>query len=143
MLALRMTAALLAVAGWLAVLQGLRSTPRPFDSRDPATDFDAGARLGANVDVYGPSILLTLFFLVILVSFRPRPHFGASLVVSLTTMAFAAWVASRGYLTYHLPELSAHLLVSVALAVTGASIAAIAWAESGSKHPEPVVQHAE
>ena len=55
-----------------------------------------------------------------------NPRSAAPLVVSLAVLGFAVWVLTQGYLLDYLPTLAAHLWICIALATTGAAVAAIA-----------------
>jgi hypothetical protein len=116
-------AVVLATASWGLLLRGLWFAPV---SADPLVDLEGGGSFAAGFSVYLPALALTLGFLVVLVAGARNPRSAAPLVVTVAITAFAAWVLTQGYLLAYKPTLDFHLWLSIALAVTGAGVAAVA-----------------
>jgi hypothetical protein len=119
----QVTAILLTVTSWAAVLAGLWLAP---PSSDQTVDLEGGGGFAAGLDVYLPALALTLVFLVVLVACARKPRSAGPLLVSLAVVGFAAWVLQQDYLLAYLPSLAFVLWIAIAIAVTGALVAAIA-----------------
>ena len=118
-----MWAIVLATAAWSLLLRGLWFAPV---SPDPLVDLEGGGDFAAGFGVYLPALGLTLFFLVALIVGAFNPGSAAPLVVTVAITCFAGWVLAQDYLLDYKPSLAFHLWLSIALATTGAGVAAIA-----------------
>ena len=116
-------AIVLATAAWSVLLRGLWFAP---PSSDQTVDLEGGSGFAASFSVYVPALGLTLFFLVALIVGAFNPRSAAPLVVTVTMAGFAGWVLAQDYLLDYKPSLAFHLWLSIALATTGAGVAAIA-----------------
>jgi len=116
-------AIVLATAAWSLLLRGLWFAPV---SPDPVVDLEGGGGFAAGLGVYLPAFGLTLLFLVALIVGAFNPRSAVPLVVTVTMAGFAGWVLAQDYLLDYKPSLAFHLWLSIALATTGAGVAAIA-----------------
>ena len=116
-------AIVLATTAWSVLLRGLWFAPV---SSDQEVDLEGGGGFAAGFGVYLPALGLTLLFLVALIVGAFNTRSAAPLVVTVTMAGFAGWVLAQDYLLDYKPTLGFHLWLSIALATTGAGVAAIA-----------------
>jgi len=135
-------AATLVLVGWLVVLRGLYLLP---PSPSPELDLEAGPAFGLSVEVYLPSVAVTVLLAVLLVvAVLPRPFApAAALTAAAVSGSFAFWVLTRDALLTNRPGLGGHLVaatvLSAAALVVAATAAMSARAGSGEHAPASVV----
>lgn len=113
-----MWAAVVAFAGWLVVLCGLRLAPV---SVDQEMDLEGGGSFAAAFSVYLPVLGITVLVVGVAIYVAvTRRWTTAALVVSAMTAVWSAWALSQGYVMDHRPSLDGYVWTGLALAATSA-----------------------
>lgn len=122
---LRIFATLLVLVAWVVVVRGLYYTsPSP----RPELDLEGGGGFAANLEVYLPSMGITLLLLALLSVGLFARHVGslAAAMAGGLTLAFGFWVLTRRYLLDYLPALDLHLWFNIGLSAIAILIAVLA-----------------
>ena len=116
-----MWAAVVAFAGWLVILCGLRLAPV---SVDQEVDLEGGGSFAAAFSVYWPALGITVLVVAVAIyAAVTRAWTTAALVVSAMTAVWSVWTLSQGYVMDHRPTLDSYVWTGLALAATATLLA--------------------
>ncbi len=113
--------AVVAFAGWIVVLCGLRLAPV---SVDQEVDLEGGGSFAAAFSVYLPALGITVLVVGVAIYVAvTRAWTTAALVVSAMTAVWSVWTLSQGYVMDHRPTLDGYIWTGLALAATATLLA--------------------
>ncbi len=116
-----MWSAVVAFAGWLVILCGLRLAPV---SVDQEADLEGGGSFAAGFSVYWPALGITVLVVAVAIyAAVTRGWATAALVVSAMTVVWSAWALSQGYVMDHRPSLDGYIWTGLVLAATATLLA--------------------
>ena len=116
-----MWSAVVAFAGWLVILCGLRLAPV---SVDQEADLEGGGSFAAAFSVYWPALGITVLVVGVAIYVAvTRAWTTAALVVSAMTAVWSVWALSQGYVMDHRPTLDGYIWTGLALAATATLLA--------------------
>ncbi len=116
-----MWSAVVAFAGWLVILCGLRLAPV---SVDQEADLEGGGSFAAAFSVYWPALGITVLVVGVAIYVAvTRRWTTAALVVSAMTAVWSVWALSQGYVMDHRPTLDGYIWTGLALAATATLLA--------------------